>query len=57
MELTGGVCLPSFVKKNRSVYFAEDNVDVLENTPDGQNTLHGTLLVINEADYNDAVSC
>ena len=48
MKNTGGFCLPSFLMKGKSVYFAADNIDFLENTADGQNTLHGTLLVINQ---------
>ena len=48
IEKTGGFCLPPFIKKGKSLYFAADNVDFLENTADGQNTLHGTLLVVNQ---------
>lgn len=48
MRESGGYCLPSFVKKNTPVFFAADNIDFLEDTADGQNTLHGTLLVINQ---------
>ena len=46
MKITGGFALPSIVKKGKSVFFAADNIDFLENTPDGQNTLHDTILVI-----------
>jgi len=43
-QRTGGFCLPpSFTKKGISFYFAVDNIDFLENTSDGQNTIHGTL--------------
>ena len=48
MKTTGGFCLPSFLVKGKSIYFAADNIDFLENTADGQNTLHGTMLVINQ---------
>jgi len=53
MKRTGGFCLPSFVMKGKSVYFAADNIDFLENTADGQNTLRGTMLVINQNQDND----
>lgn len=48
MKETGGYVLPRFVKKNRSVFFAIDNIDFLEDTACGQNTLHGTIIVINQ---------
>ena len=38
--------LPSFDKKAYTIDFSE-------NTPDGQNTLHGTLIVINQNDVTD----
>ena len=53
MKKTGGFCMPSFVLKGKSVYFAIDN-DFLENTADGQNTLHGTILVINQYKESDS---
>ena len=52
MKTTGGFCLPPFIVKGKSVYFAADNIDFLENTADGQNTLHGTMLVVNQNKYN-----
>ena len=30
------------------MYFAIDNIDFLEDTPYGQNTLHGTIIVVNQ---------
>ena len=53
MKTTGGFCLPSFVLKGKSVYFAIDNID-LENTADGQNTPHGTILLINQNKESDS---
>ena len=47
MKSTGGCALPSFVKKGKSVFFAADNIDFSENT------LHGTILVINQNDVTD----
>ena len=48
MKTTGWFCLPPFVMKDKSIFFAADNIDFLEDTADGQNTLHGTLLVISQ---------
>ena len=48
MKETGGFCLPDFVKKGVNIWFAVDNIDLLEDTPSGQNTFHGTLIVINQ---------
>lgn len=48
MQETGGHCLPDFVKKNVNIWFAVDNIDLLEDTPTGQNTFHGTVVVINQ---------
>ena len=44
-------CHPSL--KGESVLFAAYNIDFLENTPDGQNTLHDTLIFINQNDVTD----
>ena len=54
MKITGGFCLPPFVKRGNAVYFAADNIDFVENTSDGQNTLHGTILIINQNQDKDA---
>ena len=48
MGKTGGFCLPDFVKKGVNVWFAIDNIDLLEDTPTGQNTFHGTVVVLNQ---------
>ena len=52
MEKTGGYCLPDFVKKDVPIYFAVDNIDFLECTAYGQNTLHGTMLVLFQRDID-----
>ena len=50
MQTTGGFCLPDFIKKNVRVRFAIDNIDLLEDTPTGQNSFHGTVMVIFQED-------
>lgn len=50
MLSTEGYCLPDFVKRNVPIWFAADNIDFLENTAYGQNTFHGTLLVLFQRD-------
>ena len=45
---TGGYCLPDFVKKGVNKWFAVDNIDLLEDTPTGQNIFHRTVIVINQ---------
>ena len=56
MEETGGFCLPDFVKKGGNIWFAIDNIDLLEDTPCGQDTFHGTIIVLNRRENNDAVA-
>ncbi|EDO39798.1 predicted protein [Nematostella vectensis] len=48
MRETGGFCWPAFVKRGVNVWFAVDNKDLLEDTPTGQNTFHGTVIVLNQ---------
>ena len=47
MVETGGYCLSDFVKKGVNIWFAVDNIDLLEDTPTGQNTFHGMVIVMN----------
>ena len=37
---------PPDIVKGRHVYFAIDNIDFSEDTPDGKRTLHGTAMAI-----------
>lgn len=46
MERSGGIYVPSDVVPGRHVFFAVDNVDFAEDTPDGKRTLHGTAMTI-----------
>lgn len=54
MTDTGGYCLPDFIKKGITVFFAVDNIDFMEDTPYGQDTLHGTLIVVNQKEDENA---
>ena len=46
MELNNGLYIPPDVVLGRHVFFAVDNVDFAEDTPDGKNTFHGTAMAI-----------
>ena len=48
MKDAGGFCLPDSVTKGVNIWFAIDNIDFLEDTPTGQETFHGTVIVINQ---------
>ena len=48
MKETGGFCLPDFVKKGVNIWFAVNNIEILEDTPSGKNTFRGTVIVINQ---------
>ena len=50
----GGVYLPPFAVKNKPVYFAQDNIDFDEATPDGTNTLHRTIIVMFQQETDKA---
>lgn len=57
MKDAGGFCLPDFAKRGVNVWFAVDNIDLLEDTPTGQNTFHGTVIVMNQrAEDGDPVN-
>ena len=58
MRESGGLYISSDLMKDRLVHFAIDNVDFLEDTPDGGNTLHGTVMVTyQKCDDGDVSSC
>ena len=46
MELNDGLHIPSDLVLGRHVFFADDNVDFAEDTPDGKNTFDGTAMAI-----------
>lgn len=45
MDGYGGVYIPPEFVTGRFMYCAVDNIDFLEDTPDGKGTLHGTVMV------------
>ena len=46
MASTGGVFVPPGLQKNMHIFFAADNIDFLEDTPDGKQTFHGTVITV-----------
>ena len=48
------VCLPDWLKIGVSLTFAVDNIDMLEDTAYGQNTFHGTIVVMNQCKDENA---
>ena len=46
MELNDGLYIPPDLVLGRHVFFAVDNVDFAEDTPDDKNTFHGTAMAI-----------
>ena len=41
-----GVYIPPMMVQGKFIYFAIDNTDFSEDTPDGKRTLHGTVTAI-----------
>jgi hypothetical protein len=46
MNANGGVYYPHNFIKDRHIFFAIDNCDISEDTPDGKSTLLGTAMAI-----------
>lgn len=46
MEQNSGIFIPPDVIPGRRVFFADDNVDFADHTPDCKRTLHGTAMAI-----------
>ena len=46
MEQNDGLYIPADLVLGRHVFFAVDNVDFAEDTPDGKNTFHSTAMAI-----------
>ena len=51
-----GVYVPADIIKDRYIFFAVDNVDFMEDTPDGKNTTHATALAIYQQKEPDDTS-
>ena len=43
-----GYIIPSMMVLGKFIYFAIDNLDFSEDTPDGKRTLHGTVTAISQ---------
>lgn len=53
MEDNGGVYVKPNLVKGRFIYCAADNMDFLENTPDGNRTLHAAVMTSQECNDKD----
>lgn len=51
MESTNGVYVPKSLMKGRFIFFAIDNSDFNEDTPDGKHTLHATAKAVFQQQY------
>jgi len=45
-----GLCVPPFLERGGFVFFAADNTDFAEDTPDGKGTTHGTIIAVYQKD-------
>jgi len=45
-----GLYVPPFLKRGGFVFFAADNADFAEDTPDGKGTTHGTIIAVYQKD-------
>lgn len=57
MTLTQDVYIPPGLKKNKFLFFAIDSIDFAEDSTDGKDTLHGTMMTVyqQEDDLADPV--
>ena len=46
MEDSDGVNVPPSIQKERPAYFAFDNCDFQNDTPDGKHEFHGTVQIV-----------
>ena len=56
MNLMGGIYQPPWLVNGQFVWFALDNIDFLESTPTGMNTLHGTATAVYQAAKEDTTT-
>ena len=54
MGKTGGFCFPEFVVKGKPIWFAIDNIDFTEDTAFGQDSTHGTVIVVWQEEDTEA---
>ena len=53
MRSTHGVYIPPSLQKDRFIFFAIDNSDFAEDTPDGKHTLHATATAVYQQKHQD----
>ena len=46
MEDSDGVYVPPSIQKECAIYFAADNCDFQNDTPDGKHEFHGTVQLV-----------
>ena len=51
---TWGIFIPPGITKGTLIFFAADNIDFLEDTPDGKHTLHGTVMTVFQQQVSSA---
>lgn len=51
MVSNGGLFIPSWMVKDQFVWFALDNIDFLEDTVNGKDTLHGSVLAVYQSTH------
>ena len=54
MDETGGIFIPPGITKGTLIFFAADNIDFLEDTPDGKHALHGTVMTVFQQQVSSA---
>jgi hypothetical protein len=52
-ESNGGIYVPPDLVRRRFIFCADDNIDFLEDTPDGKNTLHATVMTCYQQCFAD----
>jgi hypothetical protein len=51
------IYIPSFIKRDKFLFFAMDNIDFCEDTPHGKDTLHATVTVVFQQQQHDDGNC
>jgi hypothetical protein len=56
MQENDGVYIHANIVPGRHIFFAVDNVDFAEDTPNGKRTLHGTVMAIYQRHNSDDIT-